>query len=189
MSTDRFGGLPFGTGAIAGAGAYLFGYVLTYLLVGGEIRESGANQIAQAVGGQDVTYQAVGWVFYNAHFVTTILDLDVPVFGGTDAVNFIAQSDAFSPVLYLLPVLLLVGAGLAVGRRTGTTGDVGDAAVAGASVVIGYLPLALAGTVLFTVTVDSSSGSPDLLLAAVLAGVVYPVVFGAIGAVVAHQTA
>jgi hypothetical protein len=81
-----------------------------------------------------------------------------------------------------------VGAGLAVARRYLDAGDVTDAAFAGASVAVGYLPLSLLGIVVFEVSLGSSSGGPDPVLAVGLAGVVYPVVFGTIGAVVAQQT-
>ncbi|WP_424018187.1 hypothetical protein ACOZ4N_01670 [Halorientalis pallida] len=188
MSSDRIGGLPLGTGAIAGAGAYLLGYVFTYLLVGSDVRESAVNQVFQALGGEDLTYQAVGWVFYNAHFVSTVVDVNIPFIGGSDTVNFIAQVDAFSAILYVVPVVLLFGAGLAVGRRTPGEQDVGDAAAAGATVVAGYLPLAVIVGFLIQVQTNGSSAGPDLLLAAVLAGLIYPAVFGALGSVAAFAT-
>jgi hypothetical protein len=188
MSTDRFGGLPLGTGAIAGGAAYVLGYLFTYLLVGGDVRESALNQVAQAFGGGDLTFQTVGWVFYNAHFVSTIVDVDVPFIGGSSTVNLIADVEAFSAVLYLLPVLLLFGAGLAVGRRHVATSDAAEAAKAGVTVVAGYLPLAAVGAFLFQVQEGSSTAGPDLLLAVLLAGLVYPLVLGALGSVVAGQT-
>jgi hypothetical protein len=184
MSTDRFGGLPLGTGAIAGAGAYLLGYVFTYLLVGSEIRESAVNQVFQVFGGEDLTYEIVGWVFYNAHFVSTVGDLSV--LSGTG--NLITEFEAFSPILYLVPVALLFIAGLAVGRRIPGEQDYGDAAAAGATVVVGYLPLAVIGAFLVQVQSGGSSVGPDLLLGAILAGLVYPAVLGALGSVAAFAT-
>jgi cytochrome c biogenesis protein CcdA len=103
-------------------------------------------------------------------------------------VNFIAEVAAFSAMLYLVPVLLLFGAGLAIGRRTAGEQDYGDAAAAGATVVAGYLPLAVIGAVLVQVQSGSSTAGPDLLLAVVLAGLVYPAVLGALGSVVAFAT-
>lgn len=180
--------MPLQTGAIAGSGAYLLGYVFTYLLVGGDIRESLGNRVVEVIAGQDVTYQAVGWVFYNAHLVPTVFEVDAPVFGGSSSVDLVSQVDAFSAVLYLLPVLLLFGAGLAVGRRHLGTADPAAAAKAGATVVVGYFPLAAAGALLVRVQNDASSAGPDLLLAVVLAGLVYPLVLGALGSAVAGQT-
>ena len=135
-----------------------------------------------------MTYQAVGWVFYNAHFVSTVVDVNVPFFGGSGAMNLIAEAEAFSPILYLIPILLLLGAGLAVGRRTPGEQDYGDAVTAGATVVAGYLPLAVIGAFLVQVQSGGSSAGPDHLLGAVLAGVVYPAVLGAVGSVVAFAT-
>ncbi|MFB6142694.1 MAG: hypothetical protein ABEJ30_05060 [Halorientalis sp.] len=178
---------PLTAGALAGAAAYLVGYVLTYALYSDTVRESVLARVA-ALFGADVTVEMVGWLFYNAHFVPTVVDVDAPIFGGTDAVNFLARGDAFSPLLYLVPVLLLVGAGLAVARRHPTPSAT-DAAVAGGTVVVGYLPLAILGQVRFGVATEAARVAPDLVLAVALAGVGYPVVLGALGAVVAHRTA
>lgn len=186
MSTDSVRDrVPLGAGALAGAAVYAIGYFLTYLLHSGDLRDSPLNGVSELAGGGDITLQLVGWLFYNAHFVPTAVDL--PLFG-SGSVNFIAEADAFSAVLYAVPPLLLVGAGLAVARRHGTSADIGDTALAGASVVIGYLPLALLGIAAFGVSLGSSTGGPDPVLAVGLAGLVYPVAFGAIGAVVAQQT-
>jgi len=185
MSTETLRDrVPLGSGAVAGAAVYVLGYILTYALTSGDLRESPLNRLVEFAGGGDVTPQLVGWLFYNAHFVPAVID--APIVGGST--NFIAEAEAFSPVLYLIPVFLLVAAGLAVARRYGTSADLSDAALAGASVVLGYLPLALLGIVAFGVSLGESSGGPDPILAVGLAGVVYPVVFGAIGAVVAQQT-
>ena len=185
MSTDSFRDrVPLGSGAVAGGVAYVLGYVFTYALTSGDLRESPLNRFAELVGGEDITLQLVGWLFYNGHFVPTLVD--APVFGGST--NFIAETEAFLPLLYVIPPLLIVGAGLAVARRSLGAGDVTDAALAGASVAVGYLPLSLLGIVAFGVSLGSSSGGPDPILAAVLAGVVYPAIFGIIGAVVAQQT-
>ncbi|MFB6166078.1 MAG: hypothetical protein ABEJ31_13030 [Haloarculaceae archaeon] len=191
MSVDslRSRARPYGTGAVAGAAAYLLGYVFTYALTSGRVRDSSLAWFLQNATGDDVTWKLVGWLFYNAQFVSTIVDVRAPFVSGTDAVNFVGQNDVFSQALYLLAPLLLVAAGLAVARRRLASDDAGDAVLTGATVAVGYLPLAVLGAVLFSVEVGSSSAAPDLLLAAVLAGVVYPVVFGAIGALIGLRTA
>jgi hypothetical protein len=56
---------------------------------------------------------------------------------------------------------------------------------AGAAVVPVYLVLSVVGLVLFTVTAGPATGRPDPLLAILLAGVVYPTVFGAAGGALA----
>ncbi|ACV47859.1 MULTISPECIES: hypothetical protein [Halomicrobium] len=169
-----------GPAAGSGIGAYVLGYVFTYVLSGPAVEESSLNQIVEAVGDGGVAWKLVGWVFYNAHGVTTTIDIDIPFLGGTEVLNYIAQGDALSPVLYVLPPALLIAAGL-FGARMADATDVGDALRTGGAVTAGYLPLAIAGAFLFTVAVDSSSGGPTLVPAIGLAGLVYPLVFGSIG--------
>lgn len=83
----------------------------------------------------------------------------------------------------MVPPLLLLAGGLAVGRYAGTT-DAATAAVGGASLVIGYGLLSVLGVVLF----PTANVTPDAVTGVLLAGVVYPVVFGAVGAAVAGAT-
>jgi len=180
MNDDRRG---YVAGVAAGAVAFVLAYVFVYALSIGVVEESLLTGLAEAFGDRGGSWQIVGWVLFNAQFVTTTITVDVPLLGGTSAVNFIAESDALSPVLYLIPPAVLVAAGLGTTRLDGAT-ETGRAVRLGASTVAGYLPLALLGTVLFTVSAgETGGGGPTLLTAAVLAGVVYPAVFGSVGAV------
>jgi hypothetical protein len=172
-----------GPAAGGGLAAYVFGYVFTYVLAGSAVEESSLNQIVEAVGDGGVAWKLVGWVFYNAHGATATIDIDIPLIGGTETVNYIAQGDALSPLLYVIPPALLIAAGLAAARMAGAT-ELGDAAKLGGGVTLGYLPLAIVGVFLFTVTVDTSTGGPTLVPAIGLAGLVYPLVFGSIGAAI-----
>lgn len=177
--------LPLVAAAVAGALAWVLGYVFAYLLVGGDVRESGLNRFVEAFEGDPATYELVGWVFYNAHLVDVVYE----GFGGRFLpASYIGGEDGFTPLLYAIPPLLLLAAGLAVGRYQGAT-DVNDGAIAGALVLPGYLVLSIAGAVLFEVSAAGTTGRPDLLPAVFLAGFVYPAVFGAIGGVVAAFTA
>ncbi|SFR92677.1 hypothetical protein SAMN05216559_1127 [Halomicrobium zhouii] len=175
------------TGLIGGIGggvaAFGLGYLLTYALTISTVRDSSIAQLAEAFGDGGAAWKMVGWVFFNAHGATTTLNVNVPIFGGTSAVNFIAESEAFSTVLYGIPPALLLIAGLAAARMAGAT-ELGDALRIGPAVVAGYLPLALIGAVLFTISVEGSTGQPTLVTTIGLAGVVYPAVFGTIGAAV-----
>jgi hypothetical protein len=60
-------------------------------------------------------------VFYNAHFASTTIDVDVPIIGGRSTVNLIASSPELSPVVYVIPPAMLLTAGLAAVRATGAT--------------------------------------------------------------------
>jgi hypothetical protein len=164
--------LPFVRGAVLGALAWLAGYLVTYLVTSGPIRDSALRRFVEFFGGEVPVWKVVGWVFFNAHFVDTIAE---GPFGG--AGSFIGGEDGFTTLLYLVPVLTLVAAGLVVAR--GTT-DPAAAAQAGLTVAIGYFPLSAAGAFLFVVGADNPV-RPDLVTALLLAGVVYPVVLGAMG--------
>ncbi|QHS16620.1 hypothetical protein [Halopenitus persicus] len=176
--TDR---LPLVPGAVAGAGAYLLGYLLTYLWQGSAVEEQlqGINVIADLLGGEPIAvWQGVGWLFYNAHFVRTRAE---GVIGGTRSWNAIAAADDGTlTLLYLVPVLLLVAVG-ALLARVATAETPGDGAIAGTAAVVGYLPPAVVGAVVFTY---DGSVAPDLVTAVLLAGIAYPVVLGAIGGAV-----
>lgn len=178
--TDRIDGRTALTGAASGAGAYVLGYLLVYLTQRGSVEErlSAFNVVTDLLGGDPIPpWQAVGWLYYNAHFVATRL----PGIGGPTTRNFIANADDGAlTLLYLVPPLLLLGAGYAVATLSDADApDVGG--VAGALAVAGYLPLAVLGIVLFSYGTGDGSIAPDAITAVLLAGVVYPVVFGALG--------
>ncbi|WP_280536123.1 transporter [Halopenitus sp. POP-27] len=148
------------------------------------------GEIADTVGDGGSGIDFVGWVFFNSHFVDTFLEADFLGFGGSSTVSFIG-GDGFTPLLYLIPVALLVGSGLAVGRSQGVT-EAADGAVAGVFVLPPYLALSAIGTVVFRVSMETLgstfSGQPEFLPAILLAGIVFPAVFGAIGGIVAANT-
>ncbi len=172
----------FAVGAAGGVGAYLLGYLLVYVTQRGSVEEqlAGFNFIADLFGSDPIpSWQAVGWVFYNAHFVAT----EIPGFGGTRSENFIAAGDDGTlTALYLVPIVLLLVAGLVAGRVAGAD-DPTDGAQAGALVVVGYLPLAIVGAVVFGYSVGDGTVAPDLVTAVLLAGAVYPAALGAVGGV------
>ncbi|MFC7068142.1 transporter [Halobaculum lipolyticum] len=183
-STGLADRVSLGTGAVAGVGAYVLGYLLTYLTQAGAVRDrlAGLNFLASLFGGEQVAaWQGVGWYFYNAHFVSTT----VPSFGGTRTANLIASADANLAYLYVLPPLALLAAGAGVAFLA-DAGDPADGAVAALGVVPAYFLLALAGAFVFAYGGgDAGSVHPEYVTAALLAGLVYPAVFGAVGGAVA----
>jgi hypothetical protein len=176
--------LPFGVGAAAGAVAWLLGYVVTYLIAATDLENSALNRIVEGFEGESATYELVGWVFYNAHFVDITYE-NVGFFEPPAA--FIGGDNGFTVALYVLPPAFLFIAGLAITRYQGID-DLSDGAVAGALVVPGYLVLSVLGAFLFEVTVSDAAGAPDLLPAVVVAGILYPVVFGAVGGAIGGLT-
>ncbi|WP_435067807.1 hypothetical protein [Haloplanus sp. C73] len=169
--TDR---LPLVPGALSGVAAWVLGYAFTYLLVAPDVRESSLQRIIETFGGESATYELVGWVFFNAHFVNTVFQ-NVP-FVGSRTTSFVGGEQGFTVLLYVIPVGLLLAAGVALARYQGVT-DPTNGALTGLTALPGYLLLSVAGVFLFEVTVGDVSGGPTLLPAVVLAGIVYPVLF------------
>jgi hypothetical protein len=177
--TDLSRGLGGGSlvsGALAGALSYVAGYLVVFVWQGPNVEKQlqDINLFVTFFGGQEISKtQAVGWLFYNSHFVRTKLA------SGTDSINFLAEIDG-GELLYLLPVLLLVLAGLVVVLLSELS-DALEGAVAGSLVTVGYFPLALIGAFVFRYDVGDSAIQPELVTAIGLAGLLYPLVLGAIG--------
>ena len=174
--------VPLGVGAVAGTLAWVLGYFLTFVVTSGRIEAfqgSCLGRVAELFGIEIPTWKVVGWIFYNAHFV------DTAAAGGTGSA--LGGDGGFTPLLYVVPPLVLFAAGLAVGRASGAE-DVANAALDGATVLVGYLPLSVIGVLLFEATVAGTTVGPALVPGVLLAGVLYPAVFGAAGAGVAALT-
>lgn len=170
------------TGGIAGAAAYVVGYIMTYAWKSGDYRDvlDNINPIMEFLGSQaPETWRIIGWLFYSAHYVDTSIDLGVEQF----YVNLVQSGGGNLELLYLIPPALLVVAGFAVARNFQHERVI-DAATKGAWVALGYLPLVAFGAILFQI--DGSG--PDLIPSILIAGVVYPVIFGAVGGVLARGT-
>jgi len=179
--------VPAGVGAAAGAAAYALGYLVTYVWQSASVRESlrGLNFVVELFGGDPIpAWKAVGWLFYNAHFAAFT---NPTIAGGRASTNLIASGDA-PALLYAVPVLLLVGAGAAVARLDDPP-EPDDGALAGATVAVGYLLLALVGVVAFRATRGDATIAVDPVTGVLLAGVVYPLLFGAVGGVLASAFA
>lgn len=171
-----------GRGTVAGVVAFVLGYLFTYVLAESRVRESleGVNAVIQFFGGEQIpAWRAVGWLFFNMHYVRTHL----PGVGGTRTQNFASTGD-FSVLLYAVPIVILLVTGFVLVWSRGPT-DLRDGAMDGATIAIGYAGAAIVGLFLFGVTRGDASISPDPVTGVLLAGIVYPVVFGAIGGALA----
>ena len=168
-----------GGGLAGGMAAWVVGYLVVYLLNASEIENSLGSGVLEALTNENVTWKLVGWIFYNAHNVA----VKIPGFFGQSAQNFVAGSEeAALTALFVLPPVLLLAAGVVVAWNTAA--DPTSAARNGAAVVLGYLPLSVIGAVLFAVSVGDATAGPNLLTAVLLAGLVYPLLFGAVGGLV-----
>ncbi|WP_276301868.1 hypothetical protein [Halorussus lipolyticus] len=167
-------------GAVGGAGAWFVGYLVAYVWKSQTVSEAlrGVGVVSELLGGEAVpAWKGVAWLFLNAHFVATRIPT---ITGATRTANFVT-GEGGSTLLLALPALLLtaVGAIGAYGRGAGLL----DSAKAGAGVVVGYLPLSAAVAFLTAHAIGDTQVaiSPDPVTAVLLAGAVYPVVFGAVG--------
>ncbi|MFB6311280.1 MAG: hypothetical protein ABEH64_08900 [Salinirussus sp.] len=172
-------------GSAGGVAAWLIGYVLTFLIVAPTLRDSALNRIIEAFEGQPATYEMVGWVFFNAHLVNTVVS-DIPILG-TSTTSFIGGDGGFTPLLYIVPVGLLIAAGLATSRYAGAT-NAGEGIIAGLLVLPGYFVLAIAGTVVFSVSVAGATVGPAPLPAAAIAAIAVPGVCGGLGGAIGGIT-
>lgn len=167
--------------AAAGVASFLVGYLVTFLWVGRDV-ESSLEPIeavltlfeAEPIG----AWRVVGWVFYGAHFVDTQIVAGIGPIETAVYVNPAAEGGF--QALYLVPPLLLLLAGFAAAYLADVD-ELLDGVKYGAAVTAGYLVVVGIGIVAFAY----GDTSPDPLFALVLAGIVYPAVFGSIGGAVA----
>ncbi|WP_458208411.1 transporter [Haladaptatus sp. NG-SE-30] len=193
--------LPLRRAAPAGIVAYVVGYLVTLgatagrvgtvmaLEVPGEYLD--ATPLGQIFGSTPPQWVVSGWLFYNAHFVPTSLPTADAMngLGRLTNQNLLTEVGGSLLVLYLLPPLLLVGAGYLV-VKTGTVSGANGPRNAGASVAVGYVPLFV--VVAFIVTADAVNGpitASPAGIPAIFLGLVYPLVFGAVGGILAEHRA
>lgn len=190
-SGGAFDEYPLKEGGLFGAGAFVVGYLFTYVLVVIDTQ-------VLSDGFDDISFEGVGMLFYNAQFVR----LD----GGEDVTyDSLAQLARLSnsqsiladptvvetglldfPMLTytLLVAAVLIGAGYLLSDRVSTPGSaVADRMQAWMTVAVGYLPLAFLGGFLFEESIlgGSNQVSPDIFAGVLVAGLVFPLVFGAMG--------
>lgn len=185
--TDRSSSTDGGTvAASAGVGAIVaaIGYLLTTLLIRDEVREN---------FGSVPEWKGTAWYYYSAHLVELEASGSVGGISTTSTVDLIAESGgANADLLYLIPPLVLLAGGAILASRLGAR-DLGGAVAAGAPLAIGYAVVMGLGAFVSEASAEGSffgvdvSGStaPQLLPAIVLAGILYPLVFGTAGAVLA----
>lgn len=182
--------LPVTAGAVFGVVTHFAGLLVTFsLLVVDPEFEFGASRVVQ-VGAVDET----GWLFFSAHFAR--LQRREPFAGPTGAEQFNVLSEttlAFPAVVfYVIPVVLLVAGGFALvsGRELWEPSARAHAA-AGATIVVGYFPLAGVGTILFETEVgfegQTLTQAPELSTTLLFVGLAYPLAFGAIGGLLASR--
>ncbi len=169
---------PYAVGLAAGVAAWLLGYLVFYLRFANEAGETIGVELLNVLVDGSAVPQVVGWLFFNGQFVN--LNVDAGFFG-SDSVSVLPDGAA---LVYLVAPVFLLLAGVVVGYKARTDGP-GDAAATGLLLVPGYLVCCAVGALaVFALSGNGASAAPDPVTALLLAGVVYPAVFGAVGALV-----
>lgn len=168
-------------GARLGGAAYVLNYLIMYLFAAIDGVEGTAE-----IG----TWKFIGWIFYGSHMV----DLEASALGQTQSYGVFDDASGAEGltstipevVYYLAPVVVLLGAGYVLYQRTNVSLNTEAAAGLGATVAAGYIVLAAVGTFLFEFSSSGVTIAPKLTPAIALAGLAYPLVLGAVGAVAAR---
>jgi len=204
---------PVVRGLVFGLAAYLLGYFAAFLLAGPAVadRVSGAMvpyagtnlPIAEVSDGPVSPATAAGWLLYSGHLVPVAAGA-FPVSDGSLGNLALTGGPGALAALAVPPVALTAG-GWAVaapvatprpGLRTarvslsglGREVRVPVAGLRGTALLVGYLPAAYAGCLVFSV--GESGGAlptvgPDMVLGVTVAGLAYPIVFGGFGGLLA----
>jgi hypothetical protein len=155
-------------GAIVGVTTFVLGLLFVFLTAGSTVQQAAGvfEPLAEAGGRFVPVWKAAGWTFLDGHFVGTTYPGGSVDMVGMGSVQYV----------YLVPVLLLLAADGILGQLSSAI-DIRAGLLSGMALVSGYLPMA----VIFTALTHHGNVQPSLLRAFVVAGVVYPIGFGAVG--------
>lgn len=165
-----FAGLPWISGAINGVAYYISAFIIVSMVFVGDIFTSFDNFDP----GSDFFRYGLGWKYYDGHFV------DVPQ-------NFSLLNNQLAvPELgyTVIPAIFLFLGGRSVARthaRTGVSNE--ELAAHGATIVAGYLPMALLGATML----KNNGAGPDMGTAVLLMGLAFPIVCGGLGGYLARR--
>ncbi|WP_121821995.1 hypothetical protein [Halostella salina] len=204
-------------GVVAGAAAFLLGFLGTYLLSGDALDGAMSSsdllfvQNPSASGGIDPEYltelgiespgtaQLVAWLYHDLHAIS--LGGTFSVEGGGQSVSYdVAMEYAPETFMFIVPPLAVAVGGFLAARYLGYRVEK-RATKAGLSVALGYAGLAAASAVVLawesSATVQSGGQAatyavqfgPDPVSTVLVAGLLYPALFGSAGGYVAARTA
>lgn len=182
--------IPIKEGAIFGAASFVVGYVITLIIVAATEADDFTEDLIESAG----------WIYYNAQ----LADLEISITGddagfgavldGT-TINYLTDDELFGEeitletpeiVYHLIPVVALVLFGFALARYVGARTPQ-DGAVAGATLSVGVIPLAILGTFVFSIEEDGFGLAPVLSDSIIFVGILFPLFFGALGGVLSTR--
>jgi hypothetical protein len=158
---------------------------------------------AEANDFTDDLVEAAGWIYYNAQLADVKISIPqsnddaIPDIVFDRTINYVTDNQVSdggftlempSVVYHLIPLLSLVLFGFLLARYVGVQ-TTQDGALAGGTVILGSVPLTLIGVFLFSAEFDGVELSPVLLESILFVGVLFPLIFGAIGGAISAQLA
>ena len=195
---------PGGRGALWGMSAYLVGFVSNYALMSFYLSnlqskvafstETSTFVLSELV--QEVQVPVWKWAslaFYNSHFIDVIVSgLPGGLRESRQQVNLLTDSGGiFLLLLFITPSILIISGILATRRASKPvelrfdvfgTGKGRFFVNGGLTIFFGYFPLAVLGGIVTSASLDGRVVlHTDLLKSFVVAGMIYPLVFGGIG--------
>lgn len=176
----RVAGVPLLAGTLNGALAWVSGYLVSFVLYIVFGLQPFAEIAAVYGGFEPDLFTAVAFAFYGGQFV--------PVEDGSGSINYAFDLAANGALYTLLALTVLFAVGYYLASAEGLAGP-RDRVLAGASVVLGYAPLAILGTFVFEHEYGSPSGGSGetatmelpLVRTVLLAGLLFPIVVGSLG--------
>lgn len=174
-------------GLLAGAAAYVAGYLGMYAVPGAAVARALATRgttrrgellppLIRSVPDGAPAWKLLGWLWHGT--LLSPVATHYPGVAGTQYVNpMVGIAAAYWP-LYLLGPASLAAAGALVVVGSWTPGPRCEL-YTGATTVLGFLLACLVGGLVFTI--DSPVDGPDLLTSVLRAGLSYPLVFGGLG--------
>ena len=179
---DKASSIRWGSAIFWGVTAFVVGYLLTrHFVLMGESPETVYEASENTVS---------GWYYYNAQMVSLVEHGEVfgeSIRGGEfDLIDSDSASEYHS-FLYVIPPIVLTFCGVLHTAGQGRVRSISAAAVEGATIAVGYLVTVLVGLVLFAESEAalgiSATLRPDIISSFLIAGIVYPVLFGVLGGV------
>lgn len=181
----RVAGLPLFAGAVNGAVAYVAGLIAAIALYAMLGLKPLAQLVFISIGRPGL--EGAAFAYYGGHFVQISTD--------GDRTNYAFEFASNGSLYVLLVATVLVSVGYYLGSADGLDSP-RERAAAGATLVLGYLPLAALGATYFEYSRQSAprygeAGSLVMELplgrSVVLAGLVVPVLGGAAGGLLADR--
>ena len=183
MPSKNHGPFRYVSGPVAGIASFVIGYLLIYLWRARDIEQAIepmetvlAIFQAEPIG----SWRVVGWLFYSGHFIDIRISARMGPVETTVYIDLISEGSGNLELLYLFPPILLLVSGFLIVSYLDIDRVV-DGATLGASITVGYLIAIALGLLLFAY----GDTRPDPVPALIIAGIIYPAVFGGLGGVVA----